>query len=111
MVNQVFMTPLTREETVAVIAVVIVENLNSQGRYQDAMAVADIVLDHYPKFAYAMIKKSTSAYYLLKSKFYAPYPNVQDVPENQRSYLAYLQRVNQGGFERAEALGWRPVQR
>ncbi|RLJ40685.1 transglutaminase superfamily protein [Litoreibacter meonggei] len=110
-VNQVFMTPLTREETVAVIAVVVVENLNSQGRYQDAMAVADIVLDHYPNFAYAMVKKSTSAYYLLKSKFYDPYPNVQDVPEDQKAYLSYLQQVNQSGFDKAESLGWRPVQR
>ena len=26
-------------------------------------------------------------------------------------FLAYFQRVNQGMFDRAESLGWRPVER
>lgn len=82
--NRVFLATLSNEEAVAVIAVVVVEYLIKEGRYHDAMAVADILLRHYPTFAYAMVKKGTAAYYLLKTKFYEQYPTVQDVPDDQR---------------------------
>lgn len=109
--NRVFLATLTNEEAVALIAVVVVEYLIKEARYQDAMAVANVLLDHYPNFAYAMVKKGTAAYYLLKTKFYDCYPTARDVPEDQRSYLAELQRVNQSTFDRAEALGWRQAER
>lgn len=109
--NGVFLTPLDAEESVAVIAAVIVEELIAEGRYHDAMAVSDILIEHYPMFAYIMVKKATASYYLLKTNFHDKYPTAADVPEDQRPYLAYLQRVNQGMFDRAESLGWRPVER
>ena len=106
-----FLATLSNEESVALIAVVVVEYLIKEKRYHDAMAVADILLDHYPSFAYAMVKKGAAAYYLLKTNFYDLYPTAQDVPEDQRGYLAYLQRVNQSTFDRAESLGWRQAER
>ncbi len=109
--NGVFLTPLDAEQSVAVIAAVIVEELIAEGRYHDAMAVADILIEHYPMFAYIMVKKATASYYLLKENFHEKYPTAVEVPEDQRPYLAYLQRINQGMFDRAESLGWRPVQR
>ncbi len=39
------------EQSVAVIAAVIVEELIAEGRYHDAMAVADILIEHYPRHA------------------------------------------------------------
>jgi regulator of sirC expression with transglutaminase-like and TPR domain len=109
--NGVFLTPLDGEQSIAVIAAIVVEQLIQKKRYHDAMAVADILLDHYPMFAYIMVKKGTAAYHLLRSEFHEKYPDVQDVPEDQRPYLAYLQRVNQGAFNKAESLGWRPLKR
>ncbi|MDA7425602.1 transglutaminase family protein [Thalassococcus lentus] len=109
--NRVFLATLSNEEAVAVIAIVVVEYLIKEKRYHDAMAVADTLLNHYPNFAYAMVKKGTAAYYLLKTKFYDEYPTAQDVPDDQRYYLAYLQRVNQNTFDQAEGLGWRPAER
>jgi len=82
-----------------------------QERYYDAMAAADILLDHYPSFAYAMLKKGTAAYYLLRTEIREKYPSFADVPEDERAYLAYLQRINQGMFEQAETLGWRQLER
>lgn len=108
--NRVFLATLTNEEAVAVIAVVVVEYLLKEKRYRDAMAVADILLDHYPNYAYAMVKKGTAAYYLLKTKFYELYPTPAEVPENQQPYLVYLQRVNQSAFDKADGLGWLPGQ-
>ncbi len=109
--NGVFLTPLDAEQSVAVIAAVIVEELIAETRYHDAMAVADILIEHYPMFAYIMVKKATASYHILRTEFHEKYPTAQDVPEDQRPYLAYLQRVNQGMFDRAESLGWRPLQR
>ena len=109
--NGVFLTPLDAEQSVAVIAAVIVEDLIAEGHYHDAMAVADILIEHYPMFTYMMVKKATASYHLLRTEFHEKYLTIEDVPEDQRPYLAYLQRVNQGMFDRAESLGWRPLQR
>ena len=109
--NGVFLTALDAEQSVAVIAAVVVEDLIAQERYHEAMSIADILLEHYPMFAYIMVKKATASYHLLRTEFHEKYPTAQDVPEDQRPYLAYLQRVNQGMFDRAESLGWRPLQR
>lgn len=109
--NGVFLKPLNAEQSVAVIAAVIVEELIEQKRYHDAMAVADILTDHYPMFAYIMVKKGTAAYHLLRTEFHEKYATAADVPEDQRPYLAYLQRINQGTFDKAESLGWRQLQR
>ena len=109
--NGVFPTPLDAEQSVAVIAAVVVEELIAETRYHDAMAVADILIEHYPMFAYIMVKKATASYHLLRTEFHDKYPTAAEVPEDQRPYLAYLQRVNQGMFDRAESSGWRPLQR
>ncbi len=95
----------------AVIAAITVEHLIAQKRYHDAMAVADILLEHYPMFAYIMVKKATASYHLLRTEFHEKYPNAADIPKAERPYLAYLQSINQTMFEKAEALGWRPVRR
>lgn len=108
--NGVFLTPLTREQTVAVIATVLVEDLISRKRYLDAMAVANIILKHYPNFAYLMVKKGTAAYYLLQAEFRDKYADANDIPQDQQAYFQYLQRVNQSSFAQADALGWKPMQ-
>lgn len=87
--NGVFLTPLSREESIAVIASVVVEDLIARERYLDAMAVADILLEHYPNYAYIMVKKATAAYYLLKAEFHDKYGTADDVPKDHRAYLAY----------------------
>ncbi|MEM9523561.1 MAG: hypothetical protein AAF982_06145 [Pseudomonadota bacterium] len=107
--NGVFLTPLTREQSVALIAVVLVEDLLRRERYHDAMAVADILLEHYPIFACAMVKKGAAAARLPKSAF--PYATLRAVPAARRPHAARLLRINRNAFERAEALGWRPIRR
>ncbi|MFP3385870.1 hypothetical protein [Tritonibacter sp. SIMBA_163] len=89
----------------------VVEELISEGRYHDAMAVADILIEHYQMFAYIMVKKATASYQLLHREFHEKYPTAQDVPEDRHPYLAYLQRINQDMFDRAESLGWQALKK
>jgi regulator of sirC expression with transglutaminase-like and TPR domain len=109
--NGVFMKTLNNEQTMAVIAVVLVEDLIRKKRYQEAIDVANEILKHYPKFAYAMVKKATAAYHLLTADYYSKYPNIEDVPADQHARLNYLQQINQRSFNKAESLGWKPLKR
>ena len=105
--NRVYLATLTNEEAIAVIAMAVVNGLIFQERHFDAMAVADIILEHYPTYAYAMLRKGSAAYLLLKTNFYDVYPDPNDVPRDQHDYVRYLQRINKHTFDTAEALGWR----
>ncbi len=107
--NGLYLSPLTREQSIAVMAAVVVEHLMAQGRFEEAIAVADVLLQRHPDFAYILIKKATAAYHLLQREFYTPYPTVAEVPAAKHARLAQLQEINQQSFDRAETLGWRPV--
>ena len=107
----VFLASLNRKETVAVMAAIVVEDLIHQRRYDEAIAVSDILLEYYPKFVYIMVKKATAAYYKLQNNFYSRFPTAQDVPQRLVPELVRLQTINQSEFKRAEDLGWKPVER
>ncbi len=104
----IYLQPLTKAETVAVMAEVVMEDQIAKGRYMDGMAVADIALDHYPLFVQAMVRRGSAAFLILKQDFEAKYPSLDAVPEAERPRLDYLLRVNQTMFDKAENLGWQP---
>lgn len=104
----IYLQPLTKEETIAVMAEVVMEDQIAKGRYMDGMAVADIALDHYPLFVQAMVRRGSAAFLILKQDFEAKYPSLDAVPEAERPRLDYLLRVNQTMFDKAEGLGWQP---
>ncbi len=104
----IYLQPLTKAETVAVMAEVVMEDQIGKGRYMDGMAVADIALDHYPLFVKAMVRRGSAAFLILKQDFEAKYPSLDAVPEAERPRLDYLLRVNQTMFDKAEGLGWQP---
>ncbi|PCJ10555.1 MAG: hypothetical protein COB16_00660 [Rhodobacteraceae bacterium] len=109
--NGLYLTPLTREQSIAVIAAVVLDDLIARKQYGEAIAVADVLLAHHPRFAYVMVKKATAAYHLLQAEFYSKYPIASDVPAERVAELMVLQQVNQSAFEQAETLGWRPLMR
>lgn len=109
--NGVYLAPLAQDQTIAVIAAVLVENLIAKGRYQEAMDVSDVLLDHHPNFAYVMVKKATASYYLMQKEFAGKNSRSYQVPDERRARLAKLQQINQSMFARAEELGWVPMSR
>ena len=106
--NGLYLRTLTRKETVAVMATVLVEHYLDRGQYEKSIAAADAVLRYYPDYAYTLVKKGTAYYHLLNENYYKKYPTPRDIPFMEQSRFIHWSESNRLAFERAEALGWRP---
>ncbi|MCA9340613.1 MAG: hypothetical protein KDA17_06880, partial [Candidatus Saccharibacteria bacterium] len=104
--NGVYLKPLSPLEVRAVLAGIVVEHLIETERYEDAIAVSDVILEAYPEHAYVWIKKATAYYHLLRTEFRERYPNERDIPEEKLARATFLYQQNQLSFEHAEQLGW-----
>ena len=103
-----YLRALTREETVALIASPVVDHLISAGEFEQAVAVSNILLRHYPTFAYVLAKRGTAYGGLLKRDVIDKYRRSADIPPDLRARADDWYRQNLESFARAEALGWRP---
>lgn len=105
--NGVFLKHLTRKETLSVMAGVVVEFLINNARYEEAIAIANILIEAYPAFGYIMAKKGTAYYHLLNNEFISRYKTQSDIPAEKLARARHLSRQNHLAFTQAEALGWR----
>jgi regulator of sirC expression with transglutaminase-like and TPR domain len=103
----IYMRALSHEETVAAIAALVVEDLMVEGRFEDAIAVSDVLLKHAPRSVYLVLKRGTAYGELLKRDVVAKYRTTGEMPPEVRARADSLYRENLAAFERAEALGWR----
>jgi regulator of sirC expression with transglutaminase-like and TPR domain len=105
--NGVYLKALSRQETLSVMATLIVDHLIDTGRYEEAIEVADVLITAYPANAYALVKKGSAYYRLLEENITRKYPKQSDIPPDKIAYAHELYRANQEAFAQAEALGWR----
>lgn len=105
--NGVYLRPLTKKETVVVIATVLAENYSQKQEFEKAIAISDVSLEYYSKNINAMLRKGIASFRILKRDFLQKYPTPRDIPVNQRAYFEYLSNSNHFWFAKAEALGWR----
>jgi regulator of sirC expression with transglutaminase-like and TPR domain len=105
--NGVYLRSLSRREALALIATPVLDHLLATGRYDDAIAVADVLVEANPADTYAMVKKGTAYYRLLQRDFIRKYPREADIPAAEMPRALALSRANRDAFARAEALGWR----
>ncbi|MGK9232533.1 hypothetical protein KXS07_11410 [Inquilinus limosus] len=108
--NGVYLRALPRREAAALMATLVLEDLLLEERYEEAIAVADVLIEANPADAYALVKKGSALYRILQRDVLRPYPNQKDLPANKRSYAVELFRANQEAFAKAHALGWREMQ-
>lgn len=108
--NGVYLRALSRRETVALMATLVLEHLLLEERYEEAIAVADVLIEANPADVYALLKKGTAYGRLLQRDILRPYPNQKDLPADKRAYAIELYRANQDAFAKAHALGWREMQ-
>lgn len=105
--NGVYLKTLSGREARSIIATAVLDNLISTRRYEDAIAVADVLIEAYPANAYTLVKKGTAYYRLLDANIIKKYPKQSDIPADRMAYANDLYRANQAAFAKAEALGWR----
>jgi regulator of sirC expression with transglutaminase-like and TPR domain len=108
--NGVYMKTLSRKETVAVMAQLILENDAATGRHRDIIETADAILKYYPHDVDAMLEEGTAYAHLMDIEFKQKYPNPRDIPPNLVPvYMGYVHK-NEELFDRALALGWRDTE-
>ncbi|WP_246679857.1 transglutaminase-like domain-containing protein [Mesorhizobium sp. B2-3-5] len=105
--NGVYLKTLSRREAMSIIATSVLDKLITVGRYEDAIAVADVLVEAYPANVYTLVKKGTAYYRLLDASIIKKYPKQSDIPADRITYANDLYRANQEAFAKAEALGWR----
>jgi len=103
----VYLKTLSRREALSVLAMPVLDHLLEAGRYEDAITVADVLIDAYPANAYTLVKKGTAYYRLLDAEIIKKYPKQSDIPADKVAYANGLYQANKQAFAKAEALGWR----
>jgi regulator of sirC expression with transglutaminase-like and TPR domain len=102
-----YLRPLSREETIASIAALVVEHLMTERRYEDAIAVSDRLLGYSPRSVYLILARGSAYGGLLKRDVIEKYKMASEMPPEVRVYADHLYRENLAAFEKAEGLGWR----
>lgn len=103
-----YLRTLTRREAVALMASTVTEFLMTEGRFQEAIDVAEITLQHYPRDGYTMVKLGTAYAELMRVEFIERFPTPAMLPPALRQRYAMFAQRNQLAFQAAEALGWEP---
>ncbi|MBW9065400.1 hypothetical protein JNB71_19025 [Rhizobium herbae] len=106
--NGVYLRPLSHEEATALIASFLVEHQIEAGAFENAIAVSDVLLRHYPSFAYVLVKKGSAYSGLLRRELVGKYTRMEDIPADLKVKADRWYGENMQAFAKAEALGWRP---
>lgn len=109
--NGIYLKPLSRKETVAVMITVLAEHYMQEKKYKKAWAISDLSLKYYPKYVNAMLRNGSAFFCMLQEYFVKKYPDQNDIPQNQREAFHFLSKGNRYWFSKAEALGWREPNR
>ncbi len=105
--NGIYLKTLTKKETVAVMAEIVLEHDMAEGRWQEVIDAADVILKYYPHFVNAMLDHGTAAAMLMDTEIKRKYPTLNDVPADLLPRYILLDDQNHADFAKAEALGWR----
>lgn len=104
--NGIYMQPLTKKETVALMAGTLLELYSDQGKDESAVALEKLTLQYYPKDVSAMLNASTSYSRLRTRHFVSKYARKADIPGEKLPYFEELEHGMLFWRNRAEALGW-----
>lgn len=105
--NGVYLKALSRQEALATVATAVLDGLLAMGRYEEAIAAADILIEAWPANTYAMIHKGNAYQRMLQRDFISRYPSEIDIPADRLPEAQRLLYDNSAAFAQAEALGWR----
>ncbi len=103
----VYLKALSRQEALATIATGVLDGLLDSARHEEAMTVADVLIEAWPANVYAMLQKGNAYHRILERDFVRRYPAESDIPADRLAEAYRLLRGNKLAFAQAEALGWR----
>ena len=103
-----YMRTLSRREGLALMATTLLEHLLGARRYEEAIAVAKVILAHNPRDGQVMVAQASACAGLIRARFAGRYPMPILIPEPLRPHYWFLQQCNDALFAAAEALGWEP---
>jgi regulator of sirC expression with transglutaminase-like and TPR domain len=101
-----YMSALTDEETIALIAQFIPEWMMQHDRPEEAIAAYDIILKHYPKDVLAWVGRGSSFAMILQRDFVTKFKSLEEMTLKQQQQALQLSEMNKHDFDQAEALGW-----
>jgi regulator of sirC expression with transglutaminase-like and TPR domain len=104
-----YLRSLSDGETKALVASLLLEDQLAQGSFEKAVAISDVLLRHYPKFAYGFVKKGNAYSGLIRQNVTGKYRSYEDVPSEIKAQIAEWYISNKTAFAKAEALGWTPT--
>jgi regulator of sirC expression with transglutaminase-like and TPR domain len=104
--NGVYLRPLTKKETSALMAETLTEHYVDLHEFEKVITVSNLILEYYPKNVTVMIRKS-NAYYDLMQKYYVQrYRSPDDILDRAKGHYLYLSQNNRFWATKAQALGW-----
>ncbi len=110
--NKVYLQSLNAKETIAVMLMALAQYYHQSSQYENVLKVADVALEHYPNYTYAMIQKGNAYSKLLNRRLAylaeSGYKTAANLPPGEKANLDALYENNLAWFEKAESLGWRP---
>lgn len=107
--NGIYMRPLSKRESLVVMANVVAEHYSGQPDY--VIPISELLLEYDPHFVPAMLHIANAYSIQVKHKFVSKYKTPKDIPLEQRSEFLRLAAANRTWFEKAEKLGWREPSR
>lgn len=106
--NGLYMRPLTKRETVAVMAGTLLEFHAGRDEQEQRIAFAKLALEYYPKDEPAMRHMAVGYHELMKREFRSKYPSFDDIPKELHARYVDLVRNRDAWLNKAKALGWQP---
>ena len=107
LLNGVYLEPLTKRETIALMATTLTEHYLRESEYEKAIAIADLILEYYPKNVGIMVTKGVAYGRMARQRLAGKYSSPMKIPATEKRYFEYLSRSNHRWFNKAEELGWR----
>ncbi len=104
----IYMRPLTKKETVAVMVGTLLEFYDRQGMQDQRIALARFAAQHSPKDVSFILHEHQAYFAKWKQEFTSKYPTPNDIPMDKRPLFMEYEGRMKALYEQAYALGWRP---
>jgi len=101
-----YLRTLSRREAVAHMATTVIEFLIGERRFEEAIAVGEILLSHYPRDGYTMVRLGSAYAEVMRAEFVERFALPSAIPPGLRQRYLLLAQRNQALFAAADALGW-----